>query len=227
MRLPVFRSEDTRSRGTHFRRLVVQARAWLKLPAAVRRFYLRALWTAWRQKDQYSFDVVTRPYDLVEILRLAGDAEVVVELGTATAWTTIAFALARPGRRVITYDPVVREERRMYLGLIPPAVRERLTFVKDIGRTGPRTDEPIGFLFVDGSHQREDTVLTFQAWSDAIAPGGAIAFHDYLDPHYPGVTEAIRELDLPGEQRARLFIWRRPDSERSPASASEALSAEG
>jgi predicted O-methyltransferase YrrM len=207
MRLPVFRRDDTRPARTRLRRLLVQTGALLDLPPPARSFYVRALWTAWRSGDQYSFDVVTRPHDLREILRLAGDAGSVVELGTATAWTTIALALANRSRTVTTFDPVARRERERYLSLIAPDVRSRITLVAGPGRIGPRTGEPVDFLFIDGSHEREDTILSFHRWRAAISPGGLIAFHDYLDPGYPGVTEAIHELGLDGRRVGRVFVW--------------------
>jgi hypothetical protein len=43
----------------------------------------------------------------------------------------------------------------------------------------------------------------------AAGPAGAIVvFHDYDEPAYPGVTEAVRELGLPGEVFGHLFAWR-------------------
>ncbi len=207
MRLPVFRWDDTRPTGTRLRRLLIQARALLDLPSQVRWFYLRALWTAWRLGDQYSFDVVTRPQDLREILRLAGDAGSAIELGTATAWTTIALALTSQSRKVTSFDPVARSQRERYLKLIAPEARSRITFVQGPGRIGPSSADPVDFLFIDGSHERDDTILTFNAWRGVIAPGGRIVFHDYLDPGYPGVTEAIQELGLTGHCVGRLFVW--------------------
>ena len=35
------------------------------------------------------------------------------------------------------------------------------------------------------------TIDTFRAWSGRLAPEGVIAFHDYGNELYPGVTEAI------------------------------------
>lgn len=189
------------------RRIMLQTGALLQLPRAVRSFYLTALWTAWRKRDQYSLHVVTRPLDLREILRIAGDATHVVELGTATAWTSIALALAHIPRRVTTVDPVVRREREIYLGLVSADVRRRITFMKGTGRLGPLSDTPVGFVFDDGSHEREDTIASFRAWSPAIAVGGHMAFHDYLDPSYPGVAEAVTELGLEGTRAGRMFVW--------------------
>jgi hypothetical protein len=60
---------------------------------------------------------------------------------------------------------------------------------------------------VDSSHERQETIDTFHAWRPALAPGAAIAFHDYENPRYPGVSEAIAELDLRGESSGQLFIW--------------------
>ncbi len=209
MRLPFFRADDTRSVRTQMIHLVKQALALARLPGAVRWFYVRALWTAWRHKDQYSFDVVARPDDLGALLKLADEADVVVELGTATAWTAVSLALARGSRRVTTYDPVKRPQRELYLGLVGEPVRERIAFVHDVGRSGPRRPGPVEFLFVDGSHQLEDTILTFHAWQDAIGLGGRVVFHDYLNAKHPGVTEAIRQLRLKGQERGRLFVWTR------------------
>ena len=42
-----------------------------------------------------------------------------------------------------------------------------------------------------------------------LSPGGVIAFHDYDDEDYPGVTEAVRELGLQGEARGHLYVWRK------------------
>jgi predicted O-methyltransferase YrrM len=188
---------------------LVQARALLELPPRVRSFYVKALWTAWRNHDQYSFDVVARPHDLVAILRLAADADRAVELGTATAWTAIALCLARASRRVATYDPVDRQQRALYLDLVPADVRERITFIHALGRSGPVNGEDVDFLFVDGSHERDDTVATFNVWRPAMTEAGRIVFHDYLDPGNPGVTEAIEELQIHGYRWGRLFVWTR------------------
>jgi predicted O-methyltransferase YrrM len=95
----------------------------------------------------------------------------------------------------------------VYLDLVPADVRARITFVHAPGRTGPRGNGSVDFLFVDGSHERDDTIITFEVRQDVIAPGGRIVFHDYLDPGNPGVTEAIQHLQLQGDCVGRLFVW--------------------
>jgi predicted O-methyltransferase YrrM len=131
----------------------------------------------------------------------------VVEIGTGTAWTTAALALADRGRRVISYDPIVRPERDRYLDLA--GVRERIELREAGGEAGPAPgDPPPDFVFVDGSHEEELTIATFGAWREALAPGGAIAFHDYGNELYPGVTAAIRSLGLRGDVERDVFVWR-------------------
>ena len=129
-----------------------------------------------------------------------------VEIGTGTAWTTAALALADRERRVISYDPIVRVERERYLDL--SGASGRIELREAGGEAGPSPgDAPADFVFVDGSHEKELTMQTFRAWSERLAPGGAIAFHDYGNELYPGVTEAIEELGLRGSVQRDVFLW--------------------
>ena len=129
-----------------------------------------------------------------------------VEIGTGTGWTTAALALADGDRRVVSYDPIVRPERERYLDL--SGVRDRIELREAGGEGGPAAgDAPPDFVFVDGSHERELTIATYRAWREALAPGGAIAFHDYGNELYPGVTEAIGELGLEGRVERDVFVW--------------------
>ncbi len=43
-----------------------------------------------------------------------------------------------------------------------------------------------------------------------MVPGGAVAFHDYDHPEYPGVREAVEELGLRGQPVGGMFVWRKP-----------------
>ncbi|HEX8744061.1 MAG TPA: class I SAM-dependent methyltransferase [Thermoleophilaceae bacterium] len=170
-------------------------------------FYFRARRAAARSGDDWSLGSATKPESLALLLRLARGRRSVVEIGTGTAWTAAALALADGGRRVVSYDPIERPERERYLDL--SGARDRIELRAEGGEMGPRPgDEPPDFVFVDGSHERELTVRTFGAWREALAPGGAIAFHDYGNDLYPGVTEAIGALGLEGEADRDVFVWR-------------------
>jgi len=144
------------------------------------------------------------------LLHLARGREAVVELGTGTAWSTIALALDDRARRVVTYDPCVRPEREAYLARAWPNVRERIELRDEPDSRGPRSGESVEFLFIDSSHDCESVMTAFRAWRDSLVPGAVVAFHDYDHPSYPGVREAIDDLGLSGRQHGGLFVWHAP-----------------
>jgi Methyltransferase domain len=179
------------------------------LPRAVRRFYRAADAYARQAGDAFSLDSATRPAELNALLALAVGRRTVVELGTATAWTTAALALADPQRHVISYDPVVHAHRDAYVALAGDDVRGRIELRAQTEGAGPQAgDPPVQLLFVDSTHDRESVLRTVPVWRDALAVGAVVAFHDYDHPDFPGVREAIEELGLPGEVRGGLFVWR-------------------
>ncbi len=197
---------EARRRG---RRLLIEAR-WLGgvaiLPPRVALFQLRARRSARRSGDVFSLTSVTRPRDLAVLLALARGRTRTVELGTATGWTAISLALSDRGRRVISYDVVARPEPQRYLKLVDASVRERIELVTAPGSNGPATDSQVDLLYVDSSHEREQTIAEVLAWRPALGPGALIVFDDYPHPDYPGVREAVSELGLDGEQRGTLFV---------------------
>ncbi|MDQ3935028.1 MAG: class I SAM-dependent methyltransferase [Actinomycetota bacterium] len=193
-------------------RLAAGARRTAKLvrllPPRVAWFYFRARRSAAREGDPWSLESATKPESLSLLLKLARGRHAVVEIGTGTAWTTAALALDDRRRRVVSYDPCVRPERDRYLGLAGPDAASRVELIESGGEAGPPPEGPApDFVFVDGSHERELTIRTFEAWRDALAPGGVIAFHDYGNELYPGVTEAIGELGLEGRVERDVFVW--------------------
>jgi predicted O-methyltransferase YrrM len=181
------------------------------LPPRVARFFWRARRHARRSGDRFSLLSPARPSELAELLALARDRTIVVELGTGTAWTAIALALEDGARRVISCDPCVRPEREAYLNLAGPSARERIALREEPDSAGPRSgDGPVDLLFIDSSHEREPTVTAFRAWRDALGPGALVVFHDHGNPEYPGVREAVRDLELSGWESQGLFVWRAP-----------------
>lgn len=176
------------------------------LPPRVAWFTLRARRLAHRTSDQFTLVSATRPRDLATVLECARGRRRVVELGTGTGLTSIALALAEPGRHVTTFDPVDRPERERYLALAAAGVRARIEYVNAPGATGPRSQEPVEMLYIDSSHSREDTIAELNVWMPALVPGAPIVFDDYAHPDYPGVREAIEELGLRGEERWPLFV---------------------
>jgi predicted O-methyltransferase YrrM len=187
-------------------RLLISLRA---LPAPVARFWWRARRQARRADDRFSLSSAARPAELAELLACARTRTAVVELGTGTAWSTIALALDDRSRRVLSLDPCVRAEREAYLGLAGRGVRERIDLREAPDSDGPRPgDHPAQLVFIDSSHDTRSVVAAFKAWRDALTPDGVVVFHDYDHPDYPGVREAVLELQLSGEVAGGLFVWR-------------------
>ena len=193
-----------------------ELRLWLSLrvlPPRVALFYLRARRSAQRSADRFSVDSAARPHELAELLRLASGRRAVVELGTGTGWTAIALAIDKPERRVISYDPCVRQEREAYLALARAGVRTRVELRGQPDTAGPHPGDPrVEFLFIDSLHEREPAAAAFRAWREALAPGAVVVFHDYGHPDYPGVAEAVSDLELRGRRSGGLFVWQAPHS---------------
>ncbi len=180
-----------------------------RLPAPVAWFFLRARLRARLSGDAFSLVSAARPAELATLIGLARGRGRVVELGTGTAWTAIALALADVNRIVVSYDPVARPERERYLALLDASTRSRVALRTARDDDGPEAgDPPPGLVFVDSSHACEETLAAFRAWRPAVVRGGVIAFHDYGHPDYPGVAEAIAELGLDGGAVGGMFVWR-------------------
>jgi len=213
-RLDLFRSDDRRSALERSRRLALQAGSLARLPRPVAVFWWRALRRARSDHDTWSIDVACRPAELRVLLDALEGAPRVAEIGTAAAWTTACIALAQPGREVHSWDVEAHPERDRYLALLLPADRARVHLHDRPGGLGPDDPPPVDAVFIDSSHERDETIATFRTWEAALSPGGVIAFHDYDDAAYPGVTDAVRALRLQGEARGHLFVWRKPSGQQ-------------
>lgn len=211
-RLHVFRSDDRRSAAQRARRVALQATSLAQLPRPVAAFWLRALRRAQAARDTWSIDVACRPAELRVLLDTVDGAARVAEIGTAAAWTTCCLALADPGREVHSWDVEAHPRRERYLALLSDVDRARVHLHDRPGGLGPADPPPVDAVFIDSSHEYDETVATFRTWAPAVAPGGVIAFHDWQDDAYPGVTRAVDDLGLEGEGRGHLFVWRKDAS---------------
>jgi predicted O-methyltransferase YrrM len=181
------------------------------LPWRVALFYVRARRHARRSGDRFSLASAARPNELAELLALARGRHAVVELGTGTAWSAIALALDDRSRRIVSYDPSVRGERIAYLRLAGADARERIELRAEPDSRGPHVgDQSPQLLFIDSEHEREPVLAAFATWRGALAPGGVVVFHDHGHPDYPGVRQAVQELQLQGSERGGVFVWQAP-----------------
>lgn len=208
-RLDLFRSDDRRSAVHRARRLALQAASLALLPRPVARFWYEALRRARAEHDTWSIDVACRPAELRVLLEVLDGACRVAEIGTAASWTTCCLALAQPGREVHSWDVEAHPERERYLALLSPEDRARVHLHDRPGGLGPADPPPVDAVFIDSSHEYDETIATFHTWEPALAAGGVIAFHDWQDDTYPGVTQAVRDLGLRGDARGHLFVWRK------------------
>ena len=87
------------------------------LPPSVAWFQARAVVSAAWSGDAFALQAASQPADVRALLRLARGRRTVVELGTATGWTTASLALADRARAVTSYDPVVVPGRERYEAL--------------------------------------------------------------------------------------------------------------
>jgi hypothetical protein len=205
----LFRWDDTRPAYKRYMSLVRQAWALVRLPPRVSAFYLRGVRTARRIGDQWTLDVAARPRELAALLRIARGQTRVAEIGTGTAWTAISLALSDPGRLVLSYDIQARPERERYLSLIPRQARDRIRLLDRPGGTGPDPAPEVDLVFIDSSHEKAETMATFETWNRSLASDGIVCLHDYQDPAYPGVTEAVEALGLEGQKEGKLFVCRK------------------
>jgi predicted O-methyltransferase YrrM len=185
------------------------ATATSRLPPRVARFYVSALALAVVRRDRFTLVSALPPEDLEALLALADGAKSVAEIGTGPGWSSIALALAQPDRRVVSFDIETRGAPS-YARLVPRSVHDRVRFVIADGRAGGTGAPVVDFVFIDSSHEVDETIGTFEAWRPKLSSAGTIVFHDYGNPAYPGVEQAIAQLGLEGQAHGRLFVWRAP-----------------
>jgi Methyltransferase domain len=178
------------------------------LPLRVALFQWRAHRLALRLGDRFSLVSATRPQDLAVLMSLARGRRYVVELGAGTAWTTISLALADRRRTVVSYDPIERSERELYLQLTSSSARDRIALVLAPGVDRAQSHRMVDLLYIDSSHSREETIREVRAWQPFMASDALVVFDDFTHPQYPGVREAVTQLRLGGEQRGTLFVHR-------------------
>ncbi len=178
------------------------------LPPRVARFQWQARRLASQSGERFGPMSATGPAKLATLLSLAQGRRYVVELGTACGWTAISLLIADPHREVVSYDPFARREPHLYLDLVAASVRDRLTLVLAGGDTGPRDDRPVDLLYIDTSHERADTIREFQAWRPVLQRGSVVVFDDFTHSEFPGVRQAVQQLELSGEARDGLFVHR-------------------
>ena len=116
--------------------------------------------------------------------------------GKSTAWLVEAAQSAPGDRSVISIDPHLGgtwdgfSETVKAFSLAERGLDIRRDFSHDVGGDW---NEPIAFLWIDGSHDYRDVLNDIEDFVPHVVAGGWIVFDDAASQSYPDVTRAISE----------------------------------
>ena len=189
---------------------VRHAVALARLPRAVASFYLRAHTLARRSGDEWTLMTFVPLADVRHLIELGRGRRNVVVIGPGAVWAPIALALADRRRSVRAFGPSDRHEREAYLALVDDSVRSRIQLAEHQALLPKPGEAAVDLLFIDRSDFPDEIVDAFEAWRPHLSPGARVLFHDYGDPRWPRVAEAVERLQLRGESRGRVFVWTSP-----------------
>ncbi len=127
----------------------------------------------------------------------------IVEVGAYRGRSTAL--LAESGRKIVTVDPmVVGYGEGNGMQVVDADVHALQTVVDrypnvhwlrcpsyEAGRMDPLAD----MIYIDGDHRAPAPLRDFRMFRQYLKPGGLVAFHDYQNQSYPGVTEAVDYLE--------------------------------
>jgi MMP 1-O-methyltransferase len=133
---------------------------------------------------------------LYELARECTGRGVIVEIGSWKGKSTICLGLgsrAGNGVRIFAVDPHADYRHGEFKDNIERAgIADLVTPVKGLSQDVVEGfQEPIGLLFVDGSHEEEDVRHDFETWVPKVIEGGTVAFHDTT--WHAGVRKVVAE----------------------------------
>ena len=168
------------------------------------------------RRDVFSLDSALRPAKLAVLLEAAAGRRTVVELGTGTAWATIALAIADPRAHDRELGSGRARAARAATWTSPArtcAGGSRSS--KGWGRTGPAPSPASTCSSSTARTSASRRSPRSRPGAPSLAPGALVVFDDYGHPDYPGVAEAVAELGAAGEARAlAASSGRRPEPRR-------------
>jgi predicted O-methyltransferase YrrM len=140
-----------------------------------------------------------------------------VEIGSYVGASTcyLAAGLTRRGGRIVCVDTWNNEtmpdgERDTFAEFTrnTRAVADRVTVVRKRSELLADDDipTPIHLAFIDGDHGYDAVRGDFEIVAKRLAPNGVIAFHDFGDESFPGVTRVVGEALASGQWVQRGFV---------------------
>ena len=159
---------------------------------------------------------------LYRLARNVSPGAAVAEIGRFKGGSTLLLASALPvGAELWSYDlhVAIREDMsgeqldsELGTALDRYGLGGRVHLVVGDSRTvDPPTRAPY-LVFVDGDHTYEGARADYERWSELVAPGGHLLFHDAVDTGgygnvYPGISRLVGEIE-----RDDPRFERRPDA---------------
>ncbi len=112
----------------------------------------------------------------------------VLELGRYHGRSTAAAAAT--AARVVSVDR--SDEAPADLWLQRYGVRDKVWLrVGEFADLAPTSGGPFGACLIDGDHDRASVAADIRTVLPLLTPGAVVGFHDYADPAFPGVAEAV------------------------------------
>jgi predicted O-methyltransferase YrrM len=125
--------------------------------------------------------------------------------GRSTSVIALGLKISEKGKKVFAIDPHSSKacDYDLFLKNIEQAgIKEYVQPIRKCSEDVLQAKEPkelfegkIGLLFIDGDHTYEGLKKDL-GWIDYVYRGGVIAFHDYGQSKYPGITKAITEYQM-------------------------------
>jgi predicted O-methyltransferase YrrM len=172
--------------------------------------------------NQLSHGIASLQLDEAALLygraRRVAPGAAVAEIGRFKGGSTLLLASALPARAELwSYDlhvalrpdlsgPQLDAELRAALDRYDLSGRVHL--VVGDSRTVEPPPRPCALVFVDGDHTYEGARADYERWSELVAPGGHLLFHDAVDTggygnHYPGIARLVAEIEREDERFER------------------------
>jgi predicted O-methyltransferase YrrM len=116
----------------------------------------------------------------------------IFEIGTYRGNTTLNLSLNFPEAEVYTLDVNQQHSPEQLAGRLNVTLLQCHSMDFDFSHYHGDVD----LVFVDGAHDYETVVSDTAAAFRMLRQGGAIVWHDYLnpDPHFDGVTRVLKEI---------------------------------
>jgi hypothetical protein len=155
------------------------------------------------------------------------DGDVIVEIGSYLGRSAVflADAIRREGKKIdlvcidvwpaeyTRWDGTNIQGRFMFDDFMGNVRAADLQFIIEPFRgtslqMSKEIDNGLAAVFIDADHSYESVRDDIAAWLPKVRPGGVLAGHDFNDPAWPGVTQAVRERFGDGvKTQGRCWIY--------------------